>query len=133
MNKENVFVVIMAIIALVLICVGIGIGEMESTRIGKIERAEDVLSRTARQTGAISLGVIDGYAVSSRNGKSYDGPAIRAELFKQNGRDVPENCWAFGIGEHDGVYLVRLVTYKGQQREPVWQQEVDKVYVYGVY
>jgi len=133
MKKENLFVIVAAIIVLVLGSIGIGIGEIKSSRLERIERVEDILDETAMRCGYISLGVIDGTAISKKNGYTYDGPAIRAELFKRIGEEVPENSWAFDIGEKDGIYLVRFVAYKGQQCGAVTDQEVEKTYIYGVY
>ena len=133
MKKEYTIVLLLAVAAIALMCVGICIGEMQSCKLDRINRVEDILERTAEQSGYVSLGVIDGYAISQRNGYTYDGPAIRDELFRRAGLEVPENSWAFDLGEQDGIYLVRFVAYKGSPREPVTEQEVDQVYVYGVY
>ena len=133
MKKENLFIIVAAIIVLVLLCIGVGIGEIQSSRLERIERVEDILDETARRCGYISLGVIDGTAISKKNGYMYDGPAIRAELFKRIGEEVPENSWAFDFGEKDGIYLVRFVEYKGQQHGAVMDQEIERTYIYGVY
>ena len=133
MKREYTIVLITLIASIILMGVGICVGENQTARIESIERVEDMLDRTAEHIGAISLGVIDGYAISKRNGYVYDGPAIREELFGRAGLEVPENSWAFDLGEREGIYLVRFVTYKGPMRQPITEQTVDQVYLYGVY
>lgn len=132
MKSENCFVLFMAIAAIALLATGIFIGEAQSAELERIDRIEDTLDRIAEQCGYINLGVIDAYAVSKENGYVYDGPAVRAALFERAGLESPENCWAFGLDEYDGAYLLKLVVYKGEQQEPIWQQEVDQVYLYGI-
>ena len=68
MKKENLFVIVAAIIMLVLLGIGVSIGEIQSSRLERIERVEDILDETARRCGYISLGVIDGTAISKQNG-----------------------------------------------------------------
>ena len=133
MKKEYCLVLGAAIIVLTIMVFGICIGEIKSAELERICRVEEVLEETAGRAGYVNLGVIDGYAISRRNGKSYDGPAIRDELFGRVGLEVPENSWAFTAGEVDGVGLIRFVTYKGEMKEPITEQEVDQIYLYGVY
>lgn len=132
-KKEYFFVIITAIAVMLFIGVGICVGEIQSSRLERIERVEDILDKTAEQCGYISLGVIDGTSISRKNGKTYDGPAIRAELFKQVGREASDNSWAFSLGEKDGIYLIKFVEYKGARQGAVMDQEVNQVYIYGVY
>lgn len=133
MKKEYFFVIITAIAAMIFMSIGICIGEIQSSRLERIERVEDILDKTAEQCGYISLGVIDGTSISRKNGKIYDGPAIRAELFQRIGREAPDNSWAFDIGEKDGIYLIKFVEYKGPRQGAVMDQEVERTYIYGVY
>ncbi len=134
MKKECTFIVLMAIVVLVIMSIGICIGEAQSEKIRKMERVNSILERTSEQTGYVNLGVIDGSEISKRNGMLYDGPAIREELFSRAGLKVPENSWAFGIGEYDGIYLVRFVEYETDpQRNSVVGQKVKNTYIYGVY
>lgn len=134
--KKNYFVVATVFIALVLMVTGVIVGSSHKERSDHIDRAKTILYNTAKEHGYVNLGVIDGTAISKRNGMTYDGQAIMKELFNRNGMITPENSWSFyDIGETEGVTLVRLVTYKGpvSRRTPRTQQRVDKVYVYGVY
>ena len=134
MKKEYLVAIIAAIAALTFIMVGISYGEMINTRLNRIENVEDILYDIASRCGFISLGVIDGTSISKKNGMIYDGPAIRAALFERIGREVPENSYAFELGEKDGIYLVRFVEYKGKtQQGALWDQEVERTYIYGVY
>lgn len=132
MKKEYFIVVVSAMVVVVLLTVGIYVGKAKAAELERIGRVERALNRTAELSGCESLGVIDGYAVSQRNGKVYDGPAIRDELFGRAGLEAPENCWAFTLDTMEGITLIRLVVYKGEITEPVLQQEVEKVYLYGV-
>lgn len=132
---KKYFVVATIVVALALMVTGIIVGSSHKER-DQIDRAKVILYNTAKEHGYVNLGVIDGTAISKRNGMIYDGPAIIKELFNRNGMITPENSWSFyDIGETEGVTLVRLVTYKGpvSRRTPRTQQRVDKVYVYGVY
>lgn len=133
MKNEYVFIIVMAIAALIFMGIGICVGEMESDKLGRINRAEELLEEVAERGNHVSLGTIDGYAISRKNGKTYDGPAIREELFKRIGKDVPENSWAFELGEYEGIYLVRFVEYEGERHEPITEQTEKAVYLYGVY
>lgn len=129
--KKNVLVILSATLVIILLT-AICIGGANAAERAKIERVERVLERTAEQSGYESLGVIDAYAISQRNGKTYDGPAVRAELFKRAGLEVPENCWAFTVGTLDGIMLIQLVVYEGEQKKPIFDQKVEKTYLYGV-
>lgn len=133
MKNPNTVIIVAAIAVIILFTIGVSIGESLNNKFARIERVEDILDETARQCGYISLGVIDGTAISKKNGYTYDGPGIRAELFKRFGLEVPENYWAFELGEKEGIHLIRFVVYKGEQQEPVTEQEVDRIYIYGVY
>lgn len=134
MKKEYTFIVLMSIVTLVVMTIGICIGEAQAEKFRRIDRVNDVLERTAEQTGYVNLGVIDGTEISKRNGMLYDGPAIREELFGRAGLEVPENSWAFGIGECEGIYLVRYVVYKTDPHcKALSEQEVEATYIYGVY
>ena len=130
--KKNVLVILSATLVIILLATAICIGEANAAEREKIDRVERVLKRTAELSGYESLGVIDAYAISQRNGKTYDGPAVRAELFKRAGLEVPENCWAFTADTLDGIMLVKLVVYEGEQKEPIFDQKVEKTYLYGV-
>ena len=133
MKNANTVIIVAAIAVIILFTIGVGIGESLNNKFARIERVEEILDETARHCGYISLGVIDGTTISRKNGYMYDGPGIRAELFKRFGLEVPENYWTFELGEKEGIHLIRFVVYKGEQREPVTEQEVDRVYIYGVY
>lgn len=130
--KKEAMVVISAMVVILLIATGIYIGEANAAELERISRVEGILNRTAGLSGYESLGVIDGYAISQRNGKTYDGPAIRDELFGRAGMEAPDNCWAFTLDTVDGITLIKLVVYKGEITEPIFDQEVEKVYLYGV-
>ena len=72
MTRENKFTVVAAIVAIVLVMAGIFIGETKQAELEKIGRVERILNRTAELSGYKSLGVIDAYAISQRNGYTYD-------------------------------------------------------------
>lgn len=130
--KRNFVVIISAMLVFTLLATAIYIGEANAAENERIARVERVLQRTAELSGYESLGVVDSYAISQRNGKLYDGPAIRAELFGRAGLEEPDNCWPFTFDTFDGVTFIKLVVYKGEQTEPIFQQEVEKVYLYGL-
>ena len=132
MTKKTFVAIISAMVAFFLIATGIYIGGANAAENERVARVERVLQRTAELSGYESLGIIDAYAVSQRNGKVYDGPAVINELFTRNGLETPDNRWATTFDEFDGVLFIKLVVYKGEQTEPIFQQEVDKVYLYGV-
>lgn len=132
MKKSNIIVAIFAAVAFLAIAMGIYFGEVQSAELSRIQRVEKALDRTAAITGYESLGVIDSFKVSKQNGSYiYDGQAIEAELARRAGRDLT-NSWTFTFGEENGVELIKLVVYKkGNGSKPIWEQEVDKIYLYG--
>jgi hypothetical protein len=131
-TKNYILFGIFVVFVMAFLVYGITVGERQSAELAMKHRVEEALERAAKQTGYESLGVVDIYEISRRNGNLYDGPAIRQELFKQNGLDVPANAWSFWFGEtDDGVLLYKLVTYKGEKTGSIFDMEVDKVYLYG--
>lgn len=131
-TKNYILFGLFLIIVIAFFIFGITAGEQQAAELAKKARVEEALERAAKQTGYESLGVVDIYEVSKRNGNLYDGPAIKRELFKQNGLDVPDNAWSFWFGEtDDGVMLFKMVTYKGEKTGSIFDMEVDKVYLYG--
>lgn len=132
MKKEFFVVIISAMVAFTFVVTGMYIGGARAAENERISRVEVILSRMAELSGYESLGIIDSYAISQRNGKLYDGPAIRAELFGRKGLEEPENCWPFTFDTVEGITLIKLVVYKGEQTEPIFQQEIEKVYLYGL-
>ena len=130
MRREYAFVIIMAVIVLAAFTAVIWISEAQSSEQARVQRVEEQLKSVASVTGYESLGVIDGYSISKANGCIYDGPAIQAELAKRAGRDL-SNSWTFTFGEEQGVMLMRLVVYEGEKTEPVFDQKVSKIYIYG--
>ena len=123
--------IILAIFAISLVT-GIVIGERQTAELQMKERVELALERAAEYTGYESLGVVDGYAVSKRNGCIYDGPAIKQALFEQNGLETPKNTLDFWFGEtDDGVMLYKMVVYSDEAKEPLIREKVEKVYLYG--
>lgn len=132
MTRENKIVVISALMAVVLLFTGIYVGETRAAELERISRTERVLSELAERLGCESLGVIDGYSISQKNGYVYDGPAIRTELFKRIGWSAPENCWAYSLAEVYGISIIKLQVYADNDTRPMMQREVVKEYVYGV-
>ena len=132
MTKENFIALLSAFVAIVLIATGIFVGEAQASERERIARIERVLSKTAERSGYTSLGVIDAYAVSKETGYVYNGPAVRAALFERIGLKSPENCWVFTFDTFDGAAFMKLVVYKGATKEPIFEQEVEKVYLYAV-
>lgn len=132
MTRENKFTVVAAIVAIVLMMTGIFIGETKQAELEKIGRVERILNRTAELSGYKSLGVIDAYAISQRNGYTYDGPAVRAALFERAGMESPENCWVWTFDTFDGVTFMKIDVYNDDDTRPVTQREVIKTYLYGV-
>lgn len=130
MKKEHTSIIIMAVIVLAAFTAVIWISEAQSSEQARVQRVEEQLKSVASVTGYESLGVIDGYAISKENGMLYDGPAIKAELAKRAGRNL-DNSWTFTFGEEQGIMLLRLVVYEGEMTEPVFDQKVEKVYIYG--
>lgn len=131
MKRENAIVVIAAFLVLAVFTTVIWIGEANSAEQARIKRVEEALEKTAKTTGYESLGVIDGYAISKANGSIYSGPAIHAELARRAGIDL-RNSWSFTFGEESGIELLRLVVYEGEQKEPIFQQNVERIYIYGL-
>lgn len=132
MKKENIFVVVMAAIAIIVLTVAVCIGEAKSAELEKISRVEQVLDRTAKLSGYESLGVIDAYAVSKETGYVYNGPAVKEALFSRIGLEVPESYWVFTIEEFDGIALMKMVVYRDDDPRPLLQRDVEQVYLYGV-
>ena len=130
MKRENAIVVILAALFVCVFITVVYIGETRATERARINDVETALERTAQISGYESLGVIDAYAISKANGSIYNGPAIHAELEKRAGREL-NNSWTFTFGEERGIQLLRLVVYKGQRTEPVFDQEIEKIYIYG--
>lgn len=133
MKKSNIIVTIFAAVAFLAIAMGIYFGEVQSAELSRIQRVEKALDRTAAITGYESLGVIDSFKVSKQNGSClYDGPAIVDELERRAGRDLT-NSWTFTFSEENGIDLVKLIVYKTGKTDttPIWEQEIDKVYLYG--
>ena len=61
----------------------------------------------------------------------YDGPAIKRELFEQNGLEAPKNALALWFGEtDDGVMLYEILVYNDEAKEPLIREKVEKVYLY---
>lgn len=131
MKMENAIVVIAAFLVLAVFTTVIWIGEANSAERARIKRVEEALEKTAKTTGYESLGVIDGYTISKENGCIYSGPAIKAELARRAGIDL-NNSWSFTFGEESGIELLRLVVYEGEQKEPIFQQNVERIYIYGL-
>ena len=132
MKKSNIIVAIFAAVAFLAIAMGIYFGEVQSAELSRIQRVEEALDRTAEITGYESLGIIDSFKVSRQNGSIYDGPAIVDELERRAGRDLT-NSWTFTFGEENGIDLIKLIVYKTGKTDttPIWEQEIDKVYLYG--
>lgn len=132
MTKENKIAMVSALLAVVLLLTGIYVGETKAAELERISRTERVLSELAEKLGCESLGVIDGYAISQRNGYVYDGPAIRTELFKRIGWSAPENYWAYSLTEVYGISIIKLQVYADNDTRPMAQREIVREYVYGV-
>ena len=81
--------------------------------------------------GYESMGVVDIYEVSRRNGSIYDGPAIKRQLYEQSGVEYTENDFDFYFGElEDDVMVFKKVVYEGEVKEPIFEQKIVKVYLY---
>ena len=129
-TRKIVIAIITAVIMIGLLITGISYAE---TKIGEMKeraRMEEALEYLSQKTGWISLGTVDAYEISKKSGLMYDGPGILKELFERRGMSVPENHWIFRY-DFGGVTLNKMVVYKGPVQSPVWEQEVDEIYIYG--
>lgn len=131
METKKIVIAIIAMVVMVgLLITGISYAE---TKIGEMKeraRMEEALEYLSQKTGWINLGTVDAYEISKKSGLMYDGPGILKELFERKGLSVPENHWIFHY-DFDGVTLNKLVVYKGPVTEPVWEQQIDEIYIYG--
>lgn len=133
--KTNQFVcmIIVLVVSMAFITMGIVVGENNTRDMRIKELTEDYLNQYAQLAGCKSLGVIDAYAVSQETGSIYDGRRIEKRLFEQNGLEFEENTWDFFIEETaNGVLIFKKVVYQGEQRQPIMQQPVKEVYLYGL-
>lgn len=122
------------VLSAIFLTVGIIVGENQSQEIAMIQRTEAYLNNLCQMTGYKNLGIIDGYAVSQETGCLYNGRAVDERLFEQNGMAYTPNQWDFFISEtDDGATIWKKVIYKGDEpHEPILQQEVEAIYLYGM-
>lgn len=133
MKKQYVAMILFIAVSAIFLTVGIYMGEAQSAEIRRIERTIAILDRLEKTTGYKSLGVIDAYAVSQETGCIYDGKAIDERLFAQAGIEYSDNSFDFFIDETDDeVQIFKKIVYKGEQREPILQQEIEAIYLYGM-
>ena len=132
-RKEYLFALLFLVAIVTFLVTGVIVGEAQSAEIARIERIEQTINRTAQYFGYESLGVVDCYEVSKRNGNIYDGPAITKELFEQNGLSVPDNTFTTYFCERDGIMIHKMYVFEGERKltQPVMQQKIDKIYLYG--
>lgn len=133
--KTNQFVciIIVLVVSMAFITMGIVVGENNTRDMRIKEMTEDYLSQYAKLAGCKSLGVIDAYEVSQETGCIYDGRRIEQRLFEQNGLEFEDNTFDFFVEETaNGVLIFRKVVYEGEQRQPIMQQPVKEVYLYGL-
>lgn len=131
--KQYVMIGIL-ILCMAILTIGIVVGETDSAEMMVKQRTESYLNRLQQATGIRSLGVVDAYAVSQKTGDLYNGPAVDRALFAQNGLEYEANSWDFFLNEtEDGVMIFKKVVYTGEQKEPIWQQDVKAVYLYGMF
>lgn len=128
----------MVIIAIVLILGVLGTAVGVSYDVSKImenkrrARVEEALERVAQETGYESLGTVDAYQVSRDAGYVYSGQAVMKALFERRGEEPPTNYWTFLVDVDFGETTIhKMVVYKGEVTEPIFEQEVDKIYLYG--
>lgn len=118
-------------VCVMLLTIGVIEGERQSAEIARIQRIEKQLNRIAEYMGYESMGVVDIYEVSRRNGSIYDGPAIKRQLYEQSGAEYTENDFDFYFGEiEDDVMVFKKVVYEGEVKEPIFEQKIVKVYLY---
>lgn len=118
-------------LCVMLLTIGVIAGERQSAEIARIQRIEKQLDRLAEYMGYESMGVVDIYEVSRRNGSIYDGPAIKRQLYEQSGVEYTENDFDFYFGElEDDVMVFKKVVYEGEVKEPIFEQKIVKVYLY---
>ena len=130
-KKEYLFALLFLVVSVTFLVTGVIVGEAQSAEIARIERIEQTINRTAQYFGYESLGVVDCYEVSKRNGNIYDGPAITKELFEQNGLTVPDNTFTTYFCEQDGVLIHKLYVFEGERTQPIMQQNIEQIYLYG--
>ena len=118
-------------VCVTLLTFGIIVGERQSAEAARIQRIERELDRVAEYMGYESMGVVDIYEVSRRNGSIYDGPAVQRYLYEQNGLEYTDNDFDFYFGEiEDDVMVIKKVVYEGEKKEPIFEQKIVKVYLY---
>lgn len=118
-------------VCVMLLTIGIIVGERQSAEAARIQRIERQLDRVAEYMGYESMGVVDIYEVSRRNGSIYDGPAIQRYLYEHNGLVYTDNDFDFYFGEiEDDVMVFKKVVYEGEVKEPIFEQKIVKVYLY---
>lgn len=118
-------------VCVMLLTIGVIEGERQSAEIARIQRIERQLDRLAEYMGYESMGVVDIYEVSRRNGSIYDGPAVQHYLYEQNGLEYTENDFDFYFGElEDDVMVFKKVVYEGEVKEPIFEQKIEKIYLY---
>lgn len=128
----------MILIAIVLILGVLGTSVGVSYDVSKImenkqrARVEEALERVAQETGYESLGTVDAYQVSRDAGHMYSGQAVIKALFERRGEEPPTNYWTWLVDVDFGKTTIhKMVVYKGEPKEPIFEQEVDKIYLYG--
>ena len=130
-TKHYILVGLFLAVCVMLLTIGVISGERQSAEIARIQRIEKQLDRLAEYMGYESMGVIDIYEVSKRNGSIYDGPAINRQLYEQIGAEYTENDCDFYFGElEDDVMIFKKVVYEGEKKEPIFEQKIVKVYLY---
>lgn len=130
--KKLVLITIVSILVVLGTVAGVSYAESKIIENKRRARVEEALERVAQETGYESLGIVDAYQVSQDAGYAYSGQAVMKALFERRGEEPPTNYWTFLVDVDFGKTTIRkMVVYKGEVTEPIFEQEVDKIYLYG--
>ena len=130
-KKEYLFALLFLVVGAAILVTGIIAGEAQSEEIARMERIERTINRTAEYFGYESMGIIDVYEISKRNGNIYDGPAVTKELFDRKNMEVPDNTFTVHFTDIDGVIVHKLYVFEGERKQPIMQQQIKQIYLYG--
>lgn len=130
--KKIAIITIVSILGILVTVVGVSYDVSKIMENKRRARVEEALERVAQETGYESLGTVDAYQVSRDAGYMYSGQAVMKALFERRGEEPPTNYWTWLVDVDFGETVIhKMVVYKGEQTEPIFEQEVDRVYLYG--